>query len=145
MGDHGGGQKELAEVAKPLDAKYSPQGSPRGVLRRCVRQGRARTSTSGSRTTGYPVGAHASIKDTSELLYLGGRSGLGSQGPDRDRGWRPWWKGRAAGSRQWAMASAAMRGTPSPEIGKVVSDMKVNYAVAQIRQLLECKTGGWPQ
>jgi creatinine amidohydrolase len=26
MGDHGGGQKELAEVAKKLDEKYSPQG-----------------------------------------------------------------------------------------------------------------------
>src|SRR5215471_17465827 len=26
MGDHGGGQKELGEVAKKLDAKYAPQG-----------------------------------------------------------------------------------------------------------------------
>src|SRR5277367_457714 len=26
MGDHGGGQKELAEVATKLDAKYAPQG-----------------------------------------------------------------------------------------------------------------------
>src|SRR3984893_1476098 len=26
MGDHGGGQKELADVAKKLDEKYAPQG-----------------------------------------------------------------------------------------------------------------------
>jgi len=125
MGDHGGGQKELAEVARKLDAKYSPQGI------RVVYCGDvyAKVGTDFNKWLqdhNLPVGSHASIKDTSELWYLGG-----------DKGWIR--KDQIA----TAVSDAAHRNgisgdarRSSPEIGKVVSDMKVDYAVAQIRQLL---------
>jgi creatinine amidohydrolase/Fe(II)-dependent formamide hydrolase-like protein len=125
MGDHGGGQQELADVAKKLDAKYSAKGI------RVVYCGDVYTKVGTDFNQwlvdhGYPVGSHASIKDTSELLYLGG-----------DKGWVR--KDRIAAAVGDATHSNGIQGDArrsAPEIGKVVSDMKVEYAVRQIRELL---------
>jgi creatinine amidohydrolase/Fe(II)-dependent formamide hydrolase-like protein len=132
MGDHGGGQKELAEVAKKLDAMYSSNGI-RVVYCSDVYEKVGTDFNKWLVDHKLPVGSHASIKDTSELWYLGG-----------DQGWIR--KDQIA----TAVGEARKPGEPrkvgngisgdarqsSPEIGKVVSDMKVDYAVAQIRQLL---------
>jgi creatinine amidohydrolase len=136
MGDHGGGQKELADVAKKLDAKYSSKGI-RVVYCSDVYEKVGTDFNKWLVDHNLPVGSHASIKDTSELWYLGG-----------DQGW--------IRKDQIATAVGAPRkpGEPrregngisgdarksSPEIGKVVSEMKVEYAVAQIRQLLTSTT-----
>ena len=75
MGDHGGGQQQLGEVAKKLDGE--------------VRRRRASRWCSATRSTttangdfdkwlvsqGYPTSSHAGIPDTSEMLYLGGDKG----------------------------------------------------------------------
>jgi creatinine amidohydrolase/Fe(II)-dependent formamide hydrolase-like protein len=135
MGDHGGGQQELAGVAKKLDAKYSPQGI------RVVYCGDVYTKVGTDfdkwlRDRNLPVGSHASIKDTSELWYLGG-----------DKGWvRKEEIPNAVGGAAHKNGISGDARLSSPDIGKVVSDMKVDYAVAQIRQLLAPKaaeaTGG---
>jgi creatinine amidohydrolase len=71
MGDHGGGQKELADIAKKLDERYAPQGI-RVVYCDEVYQ-KANTDFDKWLTeNGYPVSSHAGIEDTSEMLYLGG-------------------------------------------------------------------------
>ena len=124
MGDHGGGQKELADVAKKLDEKYSPKGI------RVVYCGDVYTKVGTDfnkwlQDHNLPVGSHASIKDTSELWYLGGdkwirKDQIATAVSD------PGHKNGISGDARLS----------SPEIGKVVSDMKVDYAVAQIRQLL---------
>ena len=125
MGDHGGGQQELADVAKKLDAKYSGKGI------RVVYCGDVYTKVGTDFNNwltdhGYPVGSHASIKDTSELLYLGG-----------DKGWvRKDEIPNAVGDAQHRNGIQGDARRSAPEIGKVVSDMKVEYAVRQIRQLL---------
>jgi creatinine amidohydrolase len=138
MGDHGGGQQELAEVAKKLDAKYSPKGV-RVVYCSDVY---AKVGTDFDKwlaDNGYPAGSHASVKDTSELLYLGGDKGwvrrdliptavgdpVRKPGEPRD----PNAKRVNNGIQGDARRSTA-------DIGKRVSDMKVDYAVQQIRQLL---------
>ena len=73
-----------------------------------------------------PVGSHASIKDTSELWYLGG-----------DKGWiRKDQIANAVGDAGHKNGISGDARRSSPEIGKVVSDIKVESAVAQIRQLL---------
>ena len=74
MGDHGGGQQELAAVAKTLDAKYTGQGI-RVIYCSDVYTKVGTDFDKWLADNGYPPGAHASIKDTSELLYLGGDKG----------------------------------------------------------------------
>src|ERR1022692_2053621 len=74
MGDHGGGQRELGEVAKKLDEKYHPQGI------RVVFCDEVYAKANGDfdkwlAENGYPVSSHAGIPDTSEMLYLGGDKG----------------------------------------------------------------------
>jgi creatinine amidohydrolase len=136
MGDHGGGQKELGEVAKKLDEKYTSQGI-RVVYCNDVYQKANADFDHWLAANGYPPSSHAGIPDTSEMLYLGG-----------DQGW----------VRKNLIASAVgdpvpVQGQP-PEhkvnngitgdarrstaaLGKRQFDMKVEYGVSQIQRLLD--------
>src|SRR5258708_5318969 len=69
MGDHGGGQKELGEVAKKLDKKYSSQGIHVGFCGE-VYQRAQNDFDKWPSANNYPVSSHAGIPDTSEILYL---------------------------------------------------------------------------
>lgn len=138
MGDHGGGQEELASVAKRLDARYAPQGI------RVVYCGDNYAKAGADfnkwlEDHGYPVGAHASIKDTSEMLYLGGDKWVRREliatavgEPVRKRG-----QPADPGQKRIKNGIVGDARRSSPEIGKVISDMKVAYAVAQIHKLLD--------
>jgi creatinine amidohydrolase len=129
MGDHGGGQKELAEVAKKLDARHSANGI-HVVYCADVYTKAGAEFDQWLRDHNLPVGSHASIKDTSELWYLGG-----------DKGWiRKDQIATAVGDAGHKNGISGDARKSSPEIGKVISDMKVNNAVAQIRQLLASST-----
>src|SRR5689334_3782344 len=96
MGDHGGGQKELGEVAKKLSEKYSGQGI-KVVWADEMYEKAQGDYTKWLADNNYPSGGHASVMDTSEMLYLGGDKGwvrkdliktaLGD--PVRGRGERP--------------------------------------------------------
>jgi creatinine amidohydrolase/Fe(II)-dependent formamide hydrolase-like protein len=138
LGDHGGGQQQLAEVAKKLDAKYAGKGV------RVLYCGDVYSKVGNDfdrwlAENGYPAGAHASVKDTSELLYLEGdrqwirkdliATAVGD--PVRKPG-QP--RDPNAKRINNGIEGDARRSTP--EIGKRVSDMKVDYAVRQIRQIL---------
>jgi creatinine amidohydrolase len=138
MGDHGGGQKELAEVARKLDAKYSAQGI-RVVYCADVYEKAGSDINKWLEANNLPVGAHASIKDTSEMLYL--------------EGGRPWVRKellatavgdpvRKPGEPIDPNAKRAANGIigdarrSSAEIGKHIVDIKVQCAVEQIHRLL---------
>lgn len=148
MGDHGGGQKELGEVAKKLDGKYAGKGI-RVVF--CDQVYVGTTEHPGAQAdfikwlgdNGYPApGGHASVMDTSEMIYLGGdkgwvRSSLlatavhdpvsgGGQPPDSNS---PHVNNGITGDARRSSA----------ELGKRFIDMKVDYAVRQINQLLAAK------
>jgi len=125
MGDHGGGQKELAEVAKKLDAKHAADGI-RVVYCSDVYTKAGEDFNQWLKDHNLPVGSHASIKDTSELWYLGGDKGWIRQDQIATAVSDPGHKNGISGDARKS----------SPEIGKVISEMKVNDAVAQIRQLL---------
>src|SRR6185436_3409868 len=141
MGDHGGGQRELGEVAKKLDEKYAGQGV------RVVYCDEVYSKANGDfdkwlAENKYPASSHAGIPDTSETLYLGG-----------DKGWvRKELLATAVGDPVRARGETrdpnAKRinngitgdGRPSTaELGKRIFEMKVEYGVRQIRQLLEKK------
>jgi len=138
MGDHGGGQEQLASVAKKLDEKFASQGV------RVVYCDEVYSKANGDfdkwlAENKYPVSSHAGIPDTSEMLYLGGNSGwvrkeliptaLGD--PMRKRGETP--------DPNVKRLNNGITGDARPstaELGKRMFDMKVDYAVKQINQLL---------
>jgi creatinine amidohydrolase/Fe(II)-dependent formamide hydrolase-like protein len=138
MGDHGGGQKEMAEVAKKLDEKYAPQGI-RVVFCDEVYQKANGDFDKYLEANHLPLSSHAGIPDTSEMLYLGG-----------DRGWvrkelvatalgDPMRKPGEARDPNAKRVNNGIQGDarPStPELGKKIFDMKVDYAVDQIHRLL---------
>jgi len=147
MGDHGGGQKELGEVATKLDNKYSGKGI-RVVF--CDQVYVGTKEHPGAQAdfekwlgdNGYPSGGHAGVSDTSEMIYLG-----------KDKGWVrmdlvPTALGdpvQARGQRDPnakrvdnGITGDARRSTA--ELGKKFIDMKVDYAVRQISELLGSKS-----
>jgi creatinine amidohydrolase len=124
MGDHGGGQAELARAAKELDAQHRVDGA------RVLFVGDLYAKTDEQFTEqlakrGLPTNdSHAGIRDTSELLYL-----------EKPGEWVR--KDKLAAANE----SNGVRGSPtlaSAEIGKLYLDLKVENAVKQIRSL----TGG---
>jgi creatinine amidohydrolase len=136
MGDHGSGQKELKEVAEKLDQKYSPQGI-RVVYCDEVYQKAQDDFDKWCADHGYSSGGHANISDTSEMVYLGG-----------DKGWvRKELLPTAVGDPVPAPSERVERKInngitgdarrASAALGKRYFDMKVDYAVKQIRRLLE--------
>jgi creatinine amidohydrolase len=118
MGDHGGGQKELAALAKRLDARYESKGVR--VYFCGVVYEKARVDfDEWLKQHHLPVSTHAGIPDTSELMYLGGDAYV-----RKDK--------MAAGD-----GKNGVQGDPrpsTPELGKRIFDMKVDYAVADIQR-----------
>jgi len=138
MGDHGGGQKELGEVAKKLDEKYSGKGI-RVVFCDEVYQKANGDFDKWLEANHYPISSHAGIPDTSEMLYLGGDKGwvrkdliataLGD--PPRKPG-----ETRDPNAKR---INNGIQGDARPstvELGKRIFDMRVAYAVDQIHRLL---------
>jgi creatinine amidohydrolase len=153
MGDHGGGQKELGELATKLDTKYSGKGI-RVVF--CDQVYVGTKEHPGAQAdfeqwladNGYPSGGHAGVSDTSEMIYLGADKGwvrmnliptaLGDpvvvRDPNAPRGQR----NPNATRVNNGITGDARKSTA--ELGKRFIDMKVDYAVKQINQLLAAKT-----
>ena len=138
MGDHGGGQAELNTLATAMDAKYGPQGTHvyfSGAVYDQSRQEFAGWLTS----KGLPLSNHAGISDTSTMLYLQ---------PERERWVRGIYKTTLgdpvlpAGQQpnpNVPRVNNGVSGDPRPstaDIGKLVVDMKVNNAVAEINRLI---------
>ncbi len=138
MGDHGGGQKEMGEVAKKLDEKYAPQGI-RVVFCDEVYKKANGDFDKWLAAHDYPSSSHAGIPDTSEMLYLGA-----------DKGWvRPELIATALGDPMRKQGEArdpnakrvnnGIQGDARPStaaLGKRLLDMKVEEAVDQIHRLL---------
>ena len=138
MGDHAGGQKELGDVARKLDAKYSSQGIHVFFCDEMYEKAQG-DYQKWLANNGYPSGGHASVMDTSEMLYLGGDKGLvrkellktavgdpvGERGQRRDPN-RPRINNGITGDAR----------PSTPELGKRIFDMKVDYAVNQIKRSL---------
>jgi creatinine amidohydrolase len=134
MGDHGGGQPEVyEEVANKLNARY-------GALRvfYCDQVYRPANDAFDQYLAqhGYPPGLHGYLFDTSEMMYL-----------DKDNTWvRRDLVSSAVGDA--VVDGKVQIGPKSPyngiqgdarrstaELGKLALDMKVDFAVRQIRSL----------
>lgn len=123
MGDHGGGQQELASLARTLNTRYAPQGVHVYFCSSVYKEARE-DFNAWLKQHKLPVGTHASIPDTSELMYLGGEEYVR--------------KDRLVNGT----ADNGITGDPrpsSPALGKRVFDMKVDYGVEEIRRLIASK------
>jgi creatinine amidohydrolase/Fe(II)-dependent formamide hydrolase-like protein len=140
MGDHGGGQKELGDVAKKLDDKYGSQGIH---VYYCDRVYKDANDEFDKYLTAHnlPLSTHAGIPDTSEMMYLG-----------MDKGWvRKEEIPRALGNParkpgdpprdpNAPRVNNGIQGDARPstiELGKIAFDMKVDAAVKQIREFIK--------
>ena len=139
LGDHGGGQKELKEVAAKLDAEWAPKGV------RVVYSDGPYTQANQEffawlDKNGYPPSEHAGIPDTSELLYLEGNqrwirkellpTALGD--PPRKPG-----EPRDPNAKRINNGISGDARRSSYALGKRFIDLKVADGVAQIQDLLK--------
>jgi creatinine amidohydrolase len=141
MGDHGGGQAELRKLAEAMDLKYAPQGTHVYFCGDVYEKSR-RDFTDWLKTKGLPPSNHAGIEDTSEMLYL-------QPGPDE---WvRSIYKTTVGDpvlppgqhpDPNVPRVNNGVTGDPrpsTPEIGKLVIEIKVNDAVTEITKLIGAK------
>ena len=140
MGDHAGGQPQVyEEVAKKLDRHFRPSGVRVFYCDQVYRPANDAFDQYLAQH-GYPPGLHGYLFDTSEMMYL-----------DKDNTWvRRDLVSSAVGDP--VVDGKAQIGPQSPyngiqgdarrstaELGKRAFDMKVDYAVRQIRSLLPTK------
>ena len=138
MGDHGGGQKEMGEVATKLDAKYSPQGI-HVIFCDEVYQKANGDFDKYLEANHFPLSSHAGIPDTSEMLYLGGDKGWVRKDLVATAVGDPMRKPGEARDPNAKRINNGIQGDARPstvELGKRIFDMKVDAAVDQIRRLL---------
>jgi creatinine amidohydrolase len=123
MGDHGGGQEELALAAKTMDPQARAEGARVLYIGDVYTKSRKDTADLLAKR-GLPTNEeHAGIEDTSPMLYL---EGQGRRLVRKDK--------LAEGDEK-----SGVRGHPtlsSAEIGKVILDLRTENAVKQIRALL---------
>src|SRR5215475_5894631 len=120
MGDHGGGQDELALAAKELDAQARPDGARVLFIGDLYAKSRIQMREILAKH-GLPTSEdHAGIPDTSSLLYLQAQPGQWVH-PEKI---------------ELADAKTGVQGHPqfaTAELGKIYLDLKVDLAVKQIR------------
>lgn len=116
MGDHGGGQTSLGLVAKELAAKWRAQGV-RVIHAGDVYERSNKLALDLLKSRGLPYGDHASIIDTSELMYVAPSAvRLGQRGNAKPENGSSGYAQQATGS-----------------LGKQFIGFKVRAAVEQIR------------
>jgi len=144
MGDHGGGQEELAKLAETLDAKYRTQGIHVYFCGDVYEKSR-REFAAWLTSKGLPLSNHGGISDTSTMLYLEPANGQWVRSiykttigdPVLPPGQRP--------DPRTPRVNNGVTGDPrpsTPEIGKLAVEMKVTNSVAQIQKLIAAKTTG---
>jgi len=134
MGDHGGGQPNAyREVAKRLEDKHAKDGVHVFFCDSVYSKANA-DFDKWLTDHGYPTSSHAGIPDTSEMLYLGGESWVrtallpSAVGDNTPRGAT---RDPNAPRVNNGISGDARRSTA--ELGKMIFDMKVDYAVKQIQ------------
>lgn len=139
MGDHGGGQDELAQVATDLSAKYASQGIKVVYCADAYKKSND-DYDAWLASKGYSPGGHASINDTSEMMYLEPapnawvRRNMLSQALGTPR---PHTNPPTPFDPNHPGNGVSGDGRRSaPELGKYGYDIHVSEAVAQIQQLL---------
>lgn len=163
MGDHGGGQQEMRQAAEEEDKKLSAKGV------RVYYIGDFYTKSHDDIDLYFyehklPIGGHGAVMDTSEMMYWEPAPGMyvrpiyktvpfDSTGQTPEQ-WKAARDARLAGQpaptgggqrgQNGPPVNNGLTGDPHPsskEIGKVMVDIGVNNAVAQIKKLMAERRG----
>jgi creatinine amidohydrolase len=135
MGEHGGGQKELEEVAKKTNAKYGPQG----VHVFFCGDFYEKTQNEFQQwviANHLPPSSHGGIPDTSLMMYLGGDAWVRK---DKLVAGDPLLPPGTRRDPNTPLVDNGVIGDPrpsTPEMGKRYFDMKTKNAVAQIQSMI---------
>ncbi len=133
MGDHGGGQPAAYKaVAEKLEAKYAPQGIHVFYADE-IYAPRQAAFDKWLAENGYPTGGHASLIDTSELLYLCGDSCVRKELIATALG-DPVVRDPNAPRVNNGITGDARRSTA--ELGKRMFELKMEFGVRQIQKLI---------
>ena len=139
MGEHGGGQKELAEVAKKTNAKYSLQG----VHVFFCGDFYEKTQNEFQQwviANHLPPSSHGGVPDTSLMMYLGGDAWVRK---DKMVAGDPLLPPGTSRDPNTPLVDNGIIGDPrpsTPEMGKLYFDMKTKNAVAQIRAMIAAES-----
>jgi creatinine amidohydrolase len=135
LGEHGGGQKELAEVAKKTNAKYSPQGVHVFFAGDFYAKSR-RDFAEWLAANHLPLSEHGGIPDTSLMMYLGGDPWVRK---DKMVAGDPVLPPGATRDPNTPRVNNGITGDPrpsTPEIGKLFFDVRTKNAVTQIQAMI---------
>jgi creatinine amidohydrolase len=135
MGEHGGGQKELEEVAKKTNAKYSPQGVHVFFCGDFYEKTQAEFQQ-WVIANHLPPSSHGGIPDTSLMMYLGGDAWVRK---DKMVAGDPLLPPGTPRDPNTPLVNNGIIGDPrpsTPEMGKRYFDMKTKNAVAQIQAMI---------
>ena len=138
MGDHGGGQLELQELASKLSQKHAAEGV-RVVYCGDVYQKANDDFNQWLIVHGYPSSLHGGIPDTSEMMYLGGSHDWVRKDQLANSLGDPVLKTGEKADPNAKLINNGITGDArrsTAELGKRLFDMKVDYAVKEIRELL---------
>jgi creatinine amidohydrolase len=135
MGEHGGGQKELEEVAKKTNAKYSPQGVHVFFCGDFYEKTQAEFQQ-WVIANHLPPSSHGGIPDTSLMMYLGGDAWVRK---DKMVAGDPLLPPGTQRDPNTPLVDNGVIGDPrpsTPEMGKRYFDMKTRNTVAQIQAMI---------
>jgi creatinine amidohydrolase/Fe(II)-dependent formamide hydrolase-like protein len=168
MGDHGGGQNELKQVAEEEDRKLSGKGVHVYYISDFYSKSHDDFDEY-SYEHKIPIGSHAGVSDTSEMLYWEPSAGTFvrpiyktvpfNPGPTPEQ-WKAQQEARRNGTQQANAGGGGQRGQraadpnrvtngitgdphmSSKELGKIAADISINNAVAEIKKLMAEKRAG---
>jgi creatinine amidohydrolase/Fe(II)-dependent formamide hydrolase-like protein len=135
MGEHGGGQKELEEVARQTNAKYNLQG----VHVLFCGDFYAKTQNEFDPwviANHLPPSLHGGVSDTSLMMYLGGDAWVRKDKLVAGDRVPPPGTPRDANTRTVDNGIIGDPRPATPEIGKRYFDLQTKNAVAQIQALI---------
>jgi len=144
MGDHGDGQRELADLAVVLDRKYAPRGIH---VYFCgdVYEKSEKEFDAVMKSKGLPPSTHGGIPDTSEMLALQPAPAAWVRDIYKTTAGDPVVPAGQQPDPKIRRLNNGITGDPrlsTPELGKMLVDIRVRNAVAQIQMLIAAKRRG---
>lgn len=135
LAEHGGGEKQLEELAHVLDAKYGAQGTHVFYCGATLTKGRDDFNAL-LKQRNLPISVHGGIPDTSELMYLGGDNYVRK---DKIVAGDPVPAPGQKRDPNVPLVNNGIQGDPrgsTPELGKLDLDIKIADGVEEIQKLI---------
>jgi creatinine amidohydrolase/Fe(II)-dependent formamide hydrolase-like protein len=144
MGDHGGGQQELLDLAAVLDLRFIPKGVHLYFCGDVYEKSDTEFSAY-LKSKGLPASTHGGIPDTSELLALQPAAGLWVRDSYKTTAGDPVMPTGQKADPKTKLLNNGITGDPRPstsELGRTYIDMRIRNAVAQIQSMIATKRNG---